>query len=341
MIKHGRKKKKFITALVCFLLCGAGIVAYTGAQDGRKLEESKSGKEQSEDNQLAATQEPSGEEGDNVPVKEADYKITELWGADTPRIYYEDESRMIFAGCFGLFVYSKQEKQVVQSLDLKYIGCDYTQGDKYCEINVSTDGTQVYLHINNDETMYQYSVDTNQLHHLKYNLPKKLYKGTADGKQGEICYAGATIGDLSYSYSSGEYNYRIPLFYEPYVPYNSCEFFGPEDMHDICEISFYLCGKEYVLKDAEKLKWIEEHFRNPSGEIKDVSCPFYFVMYLKRKDGTYGKIYPATDSCVIFATRGEGADEYTYYEYDEGTNSTFWKLFGIDSMKKARANRLS
>lgn len=277
------------------------------------------------------------EQGNNVPVKEAEYKITDLWGADTPQIYYEDNARMIFAGYFGLFIYSKPEEKIVQSLDLKYIGCDHTQGDNYCEIQVSADGTQVYLHVINDETMYQYSVDTNQLRHMKYELPGDLYTRPEEDEpnQGRINLCAATIGDLSYRYAdaNGEYFHNVPLFY---APYGSCDFFGPEDIHDICEISFYLCGKEYVIKDAEKLKWIEEHFSNPVEEIKgSTECTFYNVMYLERKDGTIGKMYPAMDSCAIYWTWGVRSDDYVYYKYDEGTYDTFWKLFGIDSIDKA------
>lgn len=344
MIKNGIQKKKVVAIFVCLLLCGACIVAYTDAQNGSKSEEIKSEEKKVAEEKLAATPETS-EEGNNIPVREAEYKITDIWGADDPQIYYEDDSRMIFAGYFGLFVYSKAGQQIVQSLDLKYIGCNYTQGDKYCDIQVSADGTQVYLHINNDTTLYHYSVDTNQLQHVKYYLPKELYHRDDGNKeeQGRLCVGAGTIGDLSYEYAdaNGEYMHRVPLFYAPYEPYASCEFFGPKDMHDICEVSFYMCGKEYVIKDVKKLKWIEEHFQSPTEEIKGgAGCPFYHVMYLKRDDGTCGKIYPATDSCAVFGTHGEGTDEYAYYEYDEGTNDTFWKLFGIDSIDKASVGEI-
>ncbi len=355
MIKKGIQKKKLAVLLVCVLLCGAGIVAYTDA-DNTSGEVRDSNVRGGKDVKRAEEKEGGTEEdlpGNAVPVKEAEYKITDLWGADSPQIYYEDDATMIFAGYFGLFVYSKQEERIVQSLDLKYIGCDSTQGDHYCDIRVSEDGTQVYLHVNNEDTMFQYFVDTNKLRHVKYELPEKLYVYDAnssynakeDGgtneegvspERGAIRYISATIGDLLYQYEEGEVVKKVPLFYTPYAPYKDCKFFGPEDIHDIQKVSFYMCGKEYVVEDEEKLKWIEEHFSEPSEEIIGGSgCPFCNVMYLKRKDGTVGKIYPALDSCVIYATWGVGKDEYSYYEYDEGSNEEFWKLFGIESIDRA------
>ena len=51
-------------------------------------------------------------------------------------------------------------------------------------------------------------------------------------------------------------------------------------------------------------------------------------MYLKRKDGTCGKIFPATDSCFVYQSG------VSFYDYNEKTNEPFWKLFGIKDINK-------
>ena len=177
MIKRGKKRNIFVTVFILALVCVVGVAAFTDAMESEKeiAKEQQAASKQSEpikEQQLTSKQ---SEKKKTLLAQEAEYEITELWGADVPRIYYEDETTMIFAGYFGLFVYSRQEEEIVQSLNLKEIGCDATQGDHYCEINVSRDGKTVYLHVVREEKMYQYSVDTKELQYVDYNLPDKLY----------------------------------------------------------------------------------------------------------------------------------------------------------------------
>ena len=201
-----------------------------------------------------------------------------------------------------------------------------TQGDNYCEINVSEDGKTVYLHVKSDKKMYQYSIDTNELQYLDYKLPDKLFnlkKWEKTSKNMIQSIRSSTIGDLVYCCVGKTINY-YPLFYKPY---GSCEFFKPEDIRDLSEVSFYVDGKEYVITEEKKLKWIEKHFSYSVEEIKSrPACPFYRIMYLKRKDGTCGKIFPATDGCAVYQS-GE-----SFYDYKEKSNKAFWKLFGIEDV---------
>lgn len=112
-------------------------------------------------------------------------------------------------------------------------------------------------------------------------------------------------------------------------------FFKPDDFRDLSEVSFYNNGTEYIITEAEKLDWIEKHFSNPVQEIEGVpACPFYHIMYFKRKDGVCGKVFPATDSDSIYQS-GE-----SYYEYKkdgkEEYNEVFWGLFGIHNLEELR-----
>ena len=324
MIKRGRKRSVIVTAFILLLVCVAGVVAFTDAMEPEK--------EPAKEQKAASKQPEEAEQKEMLSAKEAEYNLTDIWGADTPCIYYEDDTRMVFGGCFGLFVYSKETEEIVQSLNLEAIGCNYTQGDHYCAINVSEDGKTVYLHVVREKTMYQYSIDTKELQQLDYKLPDKLYdreKWEKKNKSGIQC-TGSTIGDLVYWYEEdGKSMIKYqPLFYKPYGP---CEFFKPEDIRDLSEVSFYNEGEEYVITEEKKLRWIEKHFSDLAEKIEGVpACPFYHIMYLKRKDGTCGKIFPAIDSCSVYQA-GE-----SFYDYKEKTNEAFWKLFGIEDMSGIR-----
>ena len=324
MIKSSKKRNIFITVFIMLVLCFAGVATFTDAlvKDKELYKEQK------------VSSKPS-EQGNTLSAKNAEYKLTDRLDLEVNEldIYYEDTSKMVFAVNFGLFIYSKEAGEIVQSLDLKTIGCNMTQRGRNCEIEVSEDGKNVYLHLKNDRKMYQYSLDTKELQHLDYKLPDKLYnrKKWEKKNQSAITISGFTIGDLVY-WGAGDRIIYQPLFYQPY---GTCEFFEPKDIKNLSEVSIYANGKEYVITDGEKLKWIEKNFSNVGKAIEGVpACPFTHTMYLKRKDGKCGKIVPATDSCAVYST-GE-----SYYDYSKETNAAFWKLFGIEDMRVFRRRKI-
>lgn len=253
MIKRGKERSIIVTVFTLLLICVTGVVAFTDAKEPEKepaKEQKIPAKQLEEAGQKIEEEKP--EQKEMLSAKEAEYNLTDIWGADPPCIYYEDDTRMVFGGCFGLFVYSKETEEIVQSLNLGEIGCNYTQGDHYCAINVSEDGKIVYLHVVREKTMYQYSIDTKELLQLDYKLPDKLYdreKWEKKNKSGIRC-TGSTIGDLVYWY---EEDGKPMIKYQPlfYKPYGSCEFFKPEDIRGLSEVSFYNEGEEYVITDEK------------------------------------------------------------------------------------------
>ncbi len=98
-----------------------------------------------------------------LEVKTPVISLSEITGADGVQLYYVDKNNIIFGGCSGLFVYSKTSQSIIRALDLKPIGCSYTQGDNACEVNVSKDGSAVYLHPMHSDEMYVYSTADNTL----------------------------------------------------------------------------------------------------------------------------------------------------------------------------------
>lgn len=79
-------------------------------------------------------------------------------GADGTVMDYADGKIIIFHDYFGLFVYDVEQQGMIGAVDLAAIGCQYTQGDNYCEVSVAADGTRVYLHPVSEENMYVYDV---------------------------------------------------------------------------------------------------------------------------------------------------------------------------------------
>ncbi len=270
-----------------------------------------------------------------IEVKKPEIDLSATTGADGARLYYVDESQIIFGGYFGLFVYSKEEQSIVREIDLKEIGCNYTQGDNYCEIFVSMDGMTVYLHPVSMEEMYIYNVADNVLSKDIYNLNNvELYKGINDEDfngtyqvNGETKYCviseygslsqGGTIGSIGWTEEDS-------LFHKFFIPegYQDAVYFDAQDIHDLTKIEMYIDGEMFSTEDEDILKWVETHFTQAQVIKGGSGCPFYDAMYLTRSDGQIGIIYPATDSCAVFQTVNE------YYDYGESDNSEFWELFG-------------
>ncbi|MCM1181966.1 MAG: M56 family metallopeptidase [Roseburia sp.] len=93
-----------------------------------------------------------------------------ICGADGPILDYADERRLIFHDYYGLFVYNTEENKLTGAIDLEPIGCQYTQGDSYCEVQVSKDGRTVYMHPINLADMYVYETAGQTLTRQPYDM---------------------------------------------------------------------------------------------------------------------------------------------------------------------------
>lgn len=153
-------------------------------------------------------------QSDTIEVKAPTIDLEAPTGANGSMLYYADQEKFIFGGCYGLFVYDLTNREIVRSVDLAPIGCNMTQGDEACEINVTEDGMTVFLHPMNQEQMYVYQVAENTMvkepYDLKgYDLYHNQYNGEEKGKyasyekDGETRYIvlvnDMTIGELGYT----------------------------------------------------------------------------------------------------------------------------------------------
>lgn len=186
--------------------------------NGQKLENVEEGQigdvfgdsHKTEPENMEAGQEAAGQ---TIKVKIPEIDRSAITGADGSSIYYADIHKFIFGGYYGLFVYDMVQKKVVRGVDLRAIGCDATQGDSACEIQVTEDGSLVFLHPMNQSQMFVYHVGDNEITKENYdldgyNLYQNQYTGKLQGKyasyeaDGDIHYVvlvnDMTIGELGY-----------------------------------------------------------------------------------------------------------------------------------------------
>ena len=105
-----------------------------------------------------------------ICAKRALVDIYNTYGIDNSKLLYADNKKLIFSNLYGLFIYSKENQCVEKSLDLSYIGCDKTKEDDYCEMYVSEDSINVYLHPSGKDYMFVYNTETNTLIKDRFNL---------------------------------------------------------------------------------------------------------------------------------------------------------------------------
>lgn len=163
-------------------------------------------------------------------------------GADGVMLDYADGNIVIFHGYFGLFVYDLNIQRFVRAIDLEAIGCNYTQGDNYCEVLVSEDGTTVYLHPLSEKDMYVFDIPSGKLNKTTYNLEGiTLFDGLVDNS--ELAGSGDgfhsiqkvvyKVDDFTYSrylYAGGEGTIRDLAYVDSDMVYSLFESFDNESI---------------------------------------------------------------------------------------------------------------
>lgn len=114
------------------------------------------------------------------PVITADMSL----GADGAILDYSNHEIIVFHGYFGLFVYSMEKSGLIGALNLADIGCQYTQGDYFCDVRVALDGSSVYLHPMNENEMYEYKIAEQELYKMEYSFEGlDLFEGFGGSKR--------------------------------------------------------------------------------------------------------------------------------------------------------------
>lgn len=302
----GYKKTKISIAILLILICSITVICFGTRHNGLGDTNNSDKRKETVDNKSTEQEEIVGQK---PTINLDDYP-----GADGTHLYYADENKIIFADYYGLFVYDTENHKYIQSVDLKPIGCDKTQGDDACEIAVNKDGTKVYLHVMSDkENMYEYSVENNTFVKKKYALDENdLYKGIINDSGSEANFTTSTgkknscyivngysnpLGELGYiRYDpDADYDLVFPLFVADDL--KNAAYFNRSDIYDIVRAEINYDGKHYVCEDRKVLADIQTGYANAEKGYGMSACPFTYVMYLTRADGTVGMVIPAMDSC--------------------------------------------
>ncbi len=128
-------------------------------------------------------------------------------GAEGMSLEYYSEERLVLKDCNALYVYDLKTQEMLRQVDVKAIGCDYTQGDYYCDVLVSEDGSTVYLHPIHMDSMYVYDVEKNTLVKAVYEKAAGLWDGLL--RRAEYVGSDFTVSQSAccVEVSSGAYGY--------------------------------------------------------------------------------------------------------------------------------------
>ena len=94
---------------------------------------------------------------------------------------------------------------------------------------------------------------------------------------------------------SADYNLVFSLFVTDDL--KNATYFNRSDIYDIVRAEINYDGKHYVCEDKKVLADIQTGYANAEKGYGMSACPFTYVMYLTREDGTVGMVIPAMDSC--------------------------------------------
>jgi len=97
----------------------------------------------------------------DIPATEANYTLNQNYGVTMVELEYASDSRLIFRGTFGLFVYDLIKEEMFRSIDLEQIKCDFIQGSQAAEIQVNQEGTMIQVHRMDSDIAYLYDIEQN------------------------------------------------------------------------------------------------------------------------------------------------------------------------------------
>ena len=267
-----------------------------------------------------------------VPVKKPEINLSMLIGADYETPLYCDKERLIFAINGGLYVYDLSAQQMYREVDLLPIDCIHTQGDPHTEMHVDEAGKYVYMHTNDCDDQYIYDIEKDTLTKTSYeefknNEPKYYDKIDENGRctikddekkyTVEFCYADSTLGGLLYFIYSDDSKdeYMLEDKHAVFLEdrYRKATLLRQKDIKDIVKAEMFIEGEMREVTDEKVLGKVEAEIRKGRKLKGRSACPFDSPMYITMKDGTYGMIYPAMDSCDAFIT-ADGEYEFKKHE---------------------------
>lgn len=111
-------------------------------------------------------------------------------GVDGIELVYVDDARLICRDYNALYIYDFKNYQMLQQVALEPIGCQYTQGDRRCEVYALADGSKVYLHPMMTNDLYSYDVEEDTLWKQSYDFKNTSLWDMAKSWDGMSFYDG-------------------------------------------------------------------------------------------------------------------------------------------------------
>ena len=142
----------------------------TGCIPATKTEQKEAAQTEQRASQLA-------DKDDIITAPPAIWSMNTLLDSEIPDLDYANDDMVIFHSYFGLFVYDIKTEKIVNSLDLKAIGCQKVQNGGPARVVVSTDGNQIYLYPYGKDQMYIFNLAENTLEKTRAEEPEDAFDG--------------------------------------------------------------------------------------------------------------------------------------------------------------------
>lgn len=117
---------------------------------------------------------------------------------------YENESKIIFHGYFGLFVYDLVKEKITLAVDLKkLVGMNAIQGSSFVNVLVNDDGSKMMVYVEGNDTkpiekkLVYYINSADGTYTQDTFKPFNALSYIVDGNK--IKFEGSTLNDLTYS----------------------------------------------------------------------------------------------------------------------------------------------
>lgn len=133
--------------------------------------------EQKEEVRIEQSESQLAEKDDIITAPPATWSMNTFLDSEIPDLDYADDRMVIFHSYFGLFVYDIKTEKIVNSLDLKAIGCQKVQNGGHTRVVVSTDGNHVYLYPHEKDYMYILNLAENNLKRTKSEEAEDAFRG--------------------------------------------------------------------------------------------------------------------------------------------------------------------
>ena len=291
---------------------------------------------------------------DNNSMSQNDfYKyINRHVGSIMAELDYVDDEKAVFHYLDGFFVYNLVNDELEYSIDLSKLNCaPHQQGSYGIDVTISEDGKKALLvNYGSDEEIKDFDnyiinldsgkVRTTSKDELNKNFASlknisETYSAVPDAKgwfsdtcitvhDGSIYYLTCKSSDIKSMLlcrKKADGTLDEKYIFDPKM--NNTVILGAEDIKEITEAELEIYGLTYTLTDTDKLIRLEKMLSSAGLMKNGTGCPYDATLYLRRKDGTLGRISLASDNCDVYYSGGR------YYKYADGDNSELLLMFDL------------